>query len=679
MKKVLLTGIWLVCSIWVDAQDGFDLEAFAEHRFQIQEEDIGYEDLYESLLLYHTNPLNLNTATEEEIGSLYILSPAQLREFSAYRAKQDKLISIYELQAIPLFDIQTIKELLPFVSVNETVDTRPLLERIANEPNNYLLLRYTRQLQQSAGYKRTDGSGFLGDPNTLYGRFRVSHAQDFSLGFTFEKDAGEQLSLNPGRNQYGMDYYSGHVFLQNKGKLKALALGDFQLQFGQGLVFGAGFSAGKGANPIATIKRNTTGVKPYASVLESGFFRGGAATVSLGNLDITVFGSYLQQDANLLRDTTYSDFELFVNSVQATGLHRTPNELAAKNSTNEIALGTAAHLEISPRFSVGATSLYSLFSNPIQKRPTNYNQFEFVGKKNIIQSIYTNYNWQNFMFFGEAARSRSGGIGYVAGLLASLTPQLDLSWSLRNYDKNFHSFYGNAFGESSRNINEKGVYWGLAYKPSRKWQLALYFDKFRFPWLRYRTDAPSEGFEYLARLTYKPKKMISLYAQFRQENKERSISEGNLSVLTETIKRTYLINLDYALARSISFKTRIQASDFQLSGQKSHGLALVQDINLKIKDLKLSGRFAVFDTDDFENRQYMYERDVLYAFSIPAYQGVGSRSYLLAQYRFSSQLTIWARYAQFHFANLDEFGSGLSKVNGNLKSEIKLMARYKFN
>ena len=28
---------------------------------------------------------------------------------------------------------------------------------------------------------------------------------------------------------------------------------------------------------------------------------------------------------------------------------------------------------------------------------------------------------------------------------------------------------------------------------------------------------------------------------------------------------------------------------------------------------------ALFDTDDFDNRQYIYEKDVLWAFSIPAY------------------------------------------------------------
>lgn len=678
MKSLLIIALSCMLLHTALAQDQIDLEAFAEQRFQLQDEDIGYEDLYESLLLYYTNPLNLNKATEAEIASLYLLNPAQLNAFMEYRARRGKLISIYELQAIPHFDLVTIRALLPFVSITEKLDNRPLPERIFSEANNYLLLRYTRQLQRSEGFRRTDGSGYQGDPNTLYGRFRVSHPQDFSLGFTFEKDAGEQFGINPAQQQWGADYYSGHFFLQNKGKVSALAIGDYQMQFGQGLVLGAGFSAGKGAETVNTIKRNTTGLRPYASVLESGFFRGAATTLAFGPLQVTAFGSYLRQDANLLSDTTYSDFDLFVNSIQATGLHRTTNELAAKNSINEMSAGLTTHYAINPRWSAGATSLFTHYSEPIQKRPNTYNQFEFQGSQNLVYSLYSNYNWQNMMFFGEAARSQSGGLAYIAGLLASLTPKIDFSWSVRHYAKNFHSFYGNAFGESSRNINERGIYWGLMYKPNRKWRMALYFDRFRFPWLRYRVDAPSAGFEYLARLTYRPKRSITIFAQIRQENKDRSVSEGNLATLAETMKRSYLLNVDYSIGRNFSFKTRLQASDFTLMGNKTHGIAIIQDISFTTGPLKISGRYGLFETEDFENRQYFYERDVLYAFSIPAYQGVGTRSYLLAQYRLSSQLTCWIRYAQFRYTNTTSIGSGLASIEGNLKSEIKLMMRYKF-
>ena len=678
MKRIWFIGLFFT-TLFAAAQE-IDLEDFAEQRFQVQDEDISYEDLYESLLLFYTNPLNLNSAEKADLASLYILSPAQINAFFEYRENVGKLISLYELQAIPEWDVPTIRDLLPFVSITEIQDSRPFMTRLLNEENNYLLLRYTRTLQESEGYQREDDSGYLGDRNTVYGRFRVSHSDDFSLGITFEKDAGEQFNLDPKQNQHGFDFYSYHFAIQNKGKLKNLVVGDYQMQFGQGLVYGAGFGAGKGAETINTIKRNSTGIKPYTSVLETGFFRGAGATIDLGALEVTGFASYLAQDANLQNDTTYSDFEEFVNSIQQTGFHRTSSELDAKNSIKEFSTGMALEYHIKHQFSIGATGLYSQFSRPLQKRPNNYNQYEFSGDQNFIGSLYSNFNYQNLVLFGEMAQSKSGGLGAVAGVLLSLTPQLDFSWSYRNYDKDFHSFYGNAFGEGSRIINETGTYWGLSYRPSRKYKFSAYFDKFTFPWLRFRVDAPSSGFEYLGRFTYKPSRSIQMYAQFRQENKELSITSGDgaLSQLTETSKKNYIINLDYAIGRTFSFKSRVQGSSYTEANETTHGLAILQDVNVSFWKMKLSTRFALFDTDDYNNRQYIYEKDVLYAFSIPAYSGIGTRTYLLAQYNVSRSLTLWARYSLFDYTDRDTVGSGLNKIQNDKRADFKFMLRYKF-
>jgi len=681
LRGVLIIGlIGLALITRAQVRSEIDLEDFAERRFQIQDDDINYEDLYESLLLYYTNPINLNRATRADLASLSILSPIQLNAFFNYIDKRGKLISLYELQAIPELDMATIRDLLPFVTVTETADGRPLPQRILTEENNYLLLRYSRTLETEEGYRREDGSGYQGDQNTLYGRFRVSHPDDFSLGITFEKDAGEAFAVKPDQKQYGFDFYSFHFLLENKGRMKTLATGDYQMQFGQGLVLGSGFGAGKGAETVNTIKRSTVGIRPYSSVLESGYFRGAATTLSFGQLEATVFGSTLLQDGNLRTDSTYSNFEEFVNSIQATGFHRTQNELGGKNMLREISTGFALDYTMGPGLSIGATGLLSTFSRPLHKKPNNYNQYEFTGDQNLLGSLYASYNWQNFIFFSEVARSQSGGIGAVGGLLASLTPKLDFSWMVRNYDKNYHSFYGNAFSESSRNINETGVYWGLMYKPSRKYQLAAYFDKFSFPWLKFRVDAPSEGYEYLGRFTYKPARSVQMYAQFRQENKELSISseDGNLSQLTQTIKQSYIFNIDYAIGRTFSFKSRVQGSNYEQEKIKTHGIALVQDVNLSFWKMKLSSRFALFETEDFNNRQYLYERNVLYAFSIPAYNGTGFRSYLLLQYTASKSLSFWARYARFEYPDQDAVGSGLQEVAGSTRSELRLMIRYKF-
>ena len=657
-----------------------DLEDFAERLFQVQSDDILYEDLYESLLLFYTHPINLNNTTRAELESLFILSPAQLSAFFHHIAKTGKLLSIYELQTIKGFDSNTIRELLPFVTLIENQNNnQPLLQKIIDEENKYFMLRHFNVLEQQEGYSSTANNGYAGGSNRLYGRFRASHSRDFSLGLTFEKDPGEPLRFDNQRNVNGFDFYSYHFQLYNRGKVKTLALGDYQLQFGQGLVFGAGFNPGKGAETVATIRKSSLGVRPYASVLESGYFRGGAVTLKQNDLEFTTFYSRLRQDGNAKSDTTLTDFQEFVSSIQASGFHRTFNESANKNQVLEQNFGGNLTYR-KGTLEVGANFLYTHYDIPIFRRPNNYNQFEFSGSNNYAGSLHAHYNWQNFTLFSEVAQSKSGGIGAVGGFAASLSRMIDLSMLFRHYERDFHSFYGNGFGESARNINESGVYWGIKVKPSGRYLFTAFYDRFSFPWLRFRTEAPSQGHEHLIRANYAPKRSILLYAQWRQEVDQRTINEsgGNLNRLVDTRKNNFLANLDYKVNNTVTLRSRVQWSNYEAGGLQTSGFVVLQDITLRFRKLRFSTRFAIFDTDDFENRQYVYERNVLYAFSIPAYNGTGIRNYLLLQYNATRKLHFWARYARFRFSDRATVGTGNEESQGSIRSDITLQMRVRF-
>ncbi len=683
LKNFLITFFLCLCQIVASAQQSsrpeIDLEVFAERLFQVQSEELNYEDLYESLLLFYQNPINLNTTTREELASLYILSPSQLAAFFEHRDKTGKLLAIFELQTITGFDKQTINDLLPFVTVTDNPNNNlPLLKKIFSEKNNYLILRHTQTLEEQRGYRSDASNPYNGASNRLFGRLRVSHSKDFSLGVTFEKDAGEAFGFSQENGTTGFDYYSYHLYLENRGKVKTLALGDYQLQFGQGLVFGAGFNPGKGSETVATIKKSSLGLRPYSSVLESGFFRGAGITLKQNNFNITTFYSRLQQDGNLQSDTTFTDFDEFISSIQETGFHRTRNELGNRNQITEQNVGGNITYK-SGALELGGNILYTDYSTPLSRRPNNVNQFEFRGNNNYIGSAYANYNWQNFLLFSEVARSKSGGIGAIAGFVTSFTQQIDFSLVLRNYDRDFHSFYGNGFGESSRTINERGIYWGLKIKPSRRYFFTAYYDRFSFPWLRFRTEAPSDGYEYLVRANYAPKRNILIYAQVRQEADQLTINdnEGNLNRLIDTRKNNYLINIDYAANSKLSLKSRVQWSNYKENDVTTSGIALIQDISYRHRKLRFSSRFAIFDTEDFENRQFVYERNVLFTFSIPAYNGRGVRNYLLVQYNATRKVNFWVRYARTRFSDRNVIGTGNEEIIGNTRSEITLQMRIK--
>jgi hypothetical protein len=138
-----------------------------------------------------------------------------------------------------------------------------------------------------------------------------------------------------------------------------------------------------------------------------------------------------------------------------------------------------------------------------------------------------------------------------------------------------------------------------------------------------------------------------------------------------------LFNIEYPAAKYISLKSRVQGSSFRQSNTPTFGYAIVQDVSVDIGKWKASTRFAMFDTDDYDNRQYVYEKDVLYAFSIPAYYGRGTRKYVLIQYQISRKIEIWARYARTDLRNQKSISSGLEEINKPHRSEVKIQIRYK--
>ncbi|WP_186756290.1 ComEA family DNA-binding protein [Echinicola salinicaeni] len=689
----LLFSILIVnCSIG-QSNEGFDVEAFAEELFATQDEDLNYEALYENLLQIYLNPLDLNQCTADELQSLYILSPLQIQSFMNHRNTFGKLFSIYELQAIPNFNISVIKKLMPFVSINPNTNKKnaKLPKRIISEKTAYLIYRLKTNLETRKGFTAPDTlangrltSRYLGSPESQYIRFRSQHSKDFSFGFTLDKDAGETFEWNPKTYQYGFNFFSYHLSLYNKGNWKTITFGDYQAQFGQGLVFGAGFSVGKGAETITTTRRSSTGIKPFTSAIENGYFRGISATYAKGNFEGTIILSHVHRDASVEWPDSTNESSRYIRSLPESGYHRTLTETAQKASAWEQNIGgNLTYFSQNKNLQIGINSLVTNFKHPYLRQRQIYNAFEFRGQTNHIHSTYFSFNHQNYFFFGEGAISKSSGKAFVFGVMSSLSKHFDFVFHIRDFDRNFHSFYGNAFSESSRPINEKGIYLGLNYQANRKWKWSVYIDQFKFPWLKYRSYSTSSGYEWLQRITYSNKKKLTLYFQIREEEKDRNIT-ANLNdqpayQVSTGKKRNYTLNLDQNISKNYSTRTRIQWSSFDYNQKRTSGYAIAQDFNAAFGKWKWSGRIAFFDTEDYDNRQYIYEKNVLWAFSIPSYYGQGMRYYLLSQFKASRKLNIWLRWSRSIYTDRESIGSGLQEVKGNTLSDITFQVRYQFN
>ncbi|MEB2776236.1 helix-hairpin-helix domain-containing protein [Algoriphagus sp. D3-2-R+10] len=695
--KALIIITWL--SLFVNflafsqqpPQKEIDLESFIERLFPVQDEDLDYEAIYEVLLQLYLNPMDVNRANAEVLGASYLLDPSQINELISYRTRFGPLVSLYELQAVPGFDLKTIDQILPFLTLGTGTSnqTQSFWRRVATEEQAYLLLRNRRTWETRKGFTPADTSStgkisnrYLGDPNEFYLRFRIQHARDFSLGFTLDKDPGEQFTWDGKTARYGFNFFSFHFNKYYVGKWKTIAVGDFQAQFGQGLVFGAGYSLGKGAETVPTVRRSSVGILPYTAALEFGFFRGAGLTYQSGKWQSSLIASYAPRDGRAASTLdTLSTEDLTISSFNQSGLHRTASELSTKNQFRELSIGGNIQFSsASGKLQAGTNYLFTRFNHPWVKKPTLYNQFDFAGISNSVGSFYMNYNWKNFFLFGESAISQSGGKGNILGFVSSLSKQVDFSFLWRKYDTNFHSFYANSFSESTRPANEQGVYIGIQVKPISKWKINAYYDFFRFPWLRYRLYAPSKGYEWLARVSYQPNRNLTAFFQIREEQKDRNLSDSGEPALPYQIrplnKINGLLSLEYQVSKAFFFRSRILFSRVIYNNQKSTGFMILQDAQYSINKFRLTGRVALFDTEDYDTRLYAFENNVLWTFSIPAFAGQGMRYYLLAQYKINSKITTYFRFSRTAYTDRESISSGLQEIDGPRQTETTLLIRY---
>ena len=661
------------------------LETLLEDLFNPQDDDTDYEAQYELLAQWYAQPINLNEVTADDLRQFYVLSERQISNLLRQRELYGDFLTVNELSYVPGWDQATILRILPFVTVAPRPVQPPTWRARLADADYLLITRHETTLERKSGYLRADtlaeGSDldyYRGSPHKLYARWQMSRRNDFSAGITIEKDAGEALGWNPAAGRYGPDYHAAHVQLENRGRLRQLTVGDYRVQMGQGLLFGSGFAVGKGAEPVRTVVQTQNTTRPHTAATENGFFRGVASTVNLPaarhTLELTTLVSYQRQDGRI--DSLSDRFE----ALQTTGLHRTGSERSAQNRISERVLGASLLFRDAPRrWQVGLTYVHSRFGHRWQRADQLRNRHEFAGRENYAGGAFFNYRTHPVHVFGEVARSASGGLGAVGGTTVYLSSVAELAVLLRHYGPDFHAFYGNAFSEGTRSINEQGMYWGLKLQPWRRLTVATYYDRFRFPWLRYRVDAPSDGYEFFTRLSYPFSSRTEAWVQYRQESKAINVDDDSLAVrlVLPGVKRSLTAHLTHHLNDRFRLRTRVQRSTYILNSNTTDGFAVAQDVSVTLGRWKADARFALFDTD-FMNRQYVYENDVLYAFAIPAYSGSGVRNYLLVRYRASRHLSLWTKVARTTFYDRDEVGTGLETIAGNWRTDVKFQVVVKW-
>jgi hypothetical protein len=652
------------------------LEDLTESDEDMESEDDSY---LQSLQQFTRNPINLNYTDGGQLQQLYLLSPLQISNLFSYRKLMGNLISIYELQAIPGWDVELIRKLRPYVTVSEKQTILKSLNSRLKEGNHTILIRSSYILEKSRGYlldSSTAKSYYPGSGQKILFRYKYNYRNQLIYGITAEKDAGEQFFRGAQKN--GFDFYSAHFFVRNSGIIKSLALGDFAVNLGQGLVQWQSLAFKKGSN-ILNLKRQSDVLRPYNSAGEIIYNRGAGITLKKNNWETTGFVSYRKLDAGFNVDTLNEEF---VSSLRSSGYHRTANEIAGKNFQGQLSFG--GNLNYSDdRFQAGVNAVHYNFDHHINKVDYLYNKYSISGKTAGNYSVDYSYTFKNMHFLGEAATDEGLDKAFLSGLLISTDSRVDMSFLYRNISSGYQSLYTNAFTKNSTPTNESGFYSGISINPVDYLRIDAYADFYHFPWLKYRTDAPTSGNDYMVQLTYKPNKLVEVSTRYRTENKAINFNPDELTLnpVIGKIKQTLRTQFIYKLDKTFTIRSRTELLWFDKRGEDpQNGFLLYGDILYKplLKPFSANMRLMYFETDDYNSRLYTFENDVLYGYSIPVFFGKGFRLYANFNLDITRKISVWGRIAQTVYADIDEIGSGLDKIKGNKKTELKIQVIYAF-
>ncbi len=676
-RKILLGSFFVLLFANAYAQDSsqVEVEKQLEEAFEeLDTEETGLtgEQLTQFLEDLASDPVNINSAGVNELLQIPGFNLILARAVIDYR-RTNPFETIVEIQRVSGIGAATFQRMRPYITVGGVSD------RFANlytNPSYWLsgnqfeyISRYQQNMQDQEGFLREDSlGGYTGNAVKYYQRLRI-RSDHLSLNLTQEKDAGETLT-----GPTDFDFNSWHIELKENGKLKSLVIGDYSLSFGQGLVLWTGGAFGKGREVTGTINKNERGLRAYGSAQETDFFRGIAATYG-EKLQVTGFYSSRPRTASVISgDTT--------NFPSSSGFHRTISELERRNNVDQETFGGRVTFD-APFGYFGVTGYQTKFNSYIEAGSSLSDLFDFEGESNSVFGVDYRGLVGNSFLFAEAARSKNGGLGMISGLEAPVGFNTNIALLYRNYQKDFQSFLGDGFGESSGDPNnETGVYFGIEHSLSNGYTISGYIDQYRFEAPRSGNTQSTQGYDVLGLIEGRLSRNLNAYVLVRNEIKEDEFlitdSEGREErVLGEEKRASIRVQTEYQVSRQVRLRTRGEFVRFQGAGENwESGFLIYQDLRLlPSRKLQIDARITLFDTDSFDTRLYQFENDLLYVLSNTALSDRGQRMYMVLKYETTDWIDIWAKYSVTIIEDVQTLSSGLGEIQGNKRSFLGLQAR----
>ncbi|MFO7526807.1 MAG: helix-hairpin-helix domain-containing protein [Ignavibacteriaceae bacterium] len=619
-------------------------------------------DRFEYLI---NNPIDINNAGLTELLNLPLIDIHSANLIIDHRNKFGSFFSVHELFAIRDLPKDKIENILPFVTV-----IRKQIPDISEPPRDRLPVpnlsdirinlrsRTTNDLQSRRGFIE---NRYAGSKIKSYNRLLVKQNNNYQIGILTEKD--------PGEKSY-MDFASYHLMIRDIGFIKTAVLGDYLLEFGQGLALWSPYPISKSSDAIFPATKNSRGLRPYTSSTEVNFLRGGATSIQYDNLIFTAFYSQNKFDASI--DSTIGT----ITSRPLDGYHRTENEINRINSAEEKIFGGVVQYNPVTSVHIGILAYKVNLSHPIQSSTgmgLNGDDFSYI-------SSFYNLVLDDLNFFGEITYDQTS-VASINGLQFSVTRNFSLITTFRNYPGNYSNYKGSGFGErAGATNNEVGFYTGFRWRTPIG-ILNFYYDQFKFPYRTFTNVSPSDGDEVLSELTSKPFTNVETKMRFKYENKDVSQTLEDLRQVTKRLRQSVRFEVSHIPSKNIRLRSRAEYNYFRInsSGIKEDGYLFFQDVRYTpLNELVLYGRMIFFKTDSFNSAVYEYENDLTGVMTNLAMYGEGLRWYFLVRYKVLRFLTLSLKYSETYKPKEETLSSGNNLIPDNLDNRISFQVDMNF-
>lgn len=634
-------------------------------------EDNNMENLYERLCELETSPIDLNTATDDDLKQLSFLSSTQIEELTEYLDRYSPLQSLGELSMIQSLDPVRLQLLRHFVYIGEEkkAEQFPTINNILKYGKHELVGTVTVPFYNRKG----DRNGYLGYKYKHWVRYTFKYGQHVQIGITGTQDAGEPFFA--GKNTMGYDHYAYYAVIRKLGCIKTLALGQYKIRLGMGLVMNTGFSLGKTTSLVFSPPTNT--ITPNSSRSDAYYLQGTAATLALGkHTDITAFASYRKIDATLNDDGS-------IRTLLHTGYHRTISEMQRKHNSAQWTTGAALRWR-NYGFHIGANAIYTAYNRELRPNTSQlFRKYDPAGKSFYNGSINYGYisHWLNIN--GETAVNNEGAIATLNSVSLKANSSLTLTAIQRFYSYRYYSLFGSSFSDGGKVQNESGIYLGALWMPLSRLSILAYSDYVYFPWARYTAALASQSWDNMVQTTYSLSNRLVLSARYRlrlrQQNHTDANSEKTLIDKTEHRARLSLAYTGTHWTAKTQFDGAYTVFPSNIKDKpNSRGGMIMQTIGYIQDAITIAANIGYFHTQDYNSRLYAYERGTLYSFNFPMFYGKGIRGAMFVRGSIGKNIIIIGKIGATKYFDRDVISSSYQQINSSWKTDMDLQVKWKF-